>query len=223
MLSQILAACTLAKRLIDETNLSMTNIAFASGFGCVRRFNAVIGKTYKRTPTQIRRLHKTVQQSDDYLFHLRFRPPFNWQSMLAYFAARAIPGVEAVGRDNYRRSISVDRSHGFFEAKLDEVNDALSVRVQIGDPHSLYPIIERIRRMFDLNGRLGSHCADPWSDRKLSSLIAAEPGLRVPRCWNTFELTVRAILGERSSAKTAAILAGRIVASLGKPIPMPPA
>ena len=207
-----------AKRLIDETNLSMTNIAFASGFGCVRRFNAVIGKTYKRTPTQIRRLHKTVQQADDYLFHLRYRPPFNWPGMLAYLADRAIPGIEDVDPTTYRRSISLNGNHGFFEAKLDEENDAVAVRVQIADTRFLYPIIERIRSMFDLNADWATIAQILGSDRDIASRIAAEPGLRVPGCWNAFELSVRAILGEQYSARGAAILAGRIVASFGKPI-----
>ena len=88
-----------AKKLIDETRLSMTDIALASGFGCVRRFNAVIRKTYNRTPTQIRRLahQKTIQQEDHYLFYLPFRPPYHWKGMLAFLAERATPVVLWLG------------------------------------------------------------------------------------------------------------------------------
>src|SRR5262245_26741420 len=109
-----------AKRLIDETRLSMTEVAFAAGFGCVRRFNDAIGKTYKRTPTQIRRLQKATQLEDNYIFHLRFRPPYHWKGMLAFFAAGATPGVEAVDEKSYRRSISLNGCTGYFDASLDE-------------------------------------------------------------------------------------------------------
>jgi AraC family transcriptional regulator of adaptative response / DNA-3-methyladenine glycosylase II len=207
-----------AKRLIDETGLSMTNVAFASGFGCVRRFNAVIRKTYNRTPTQIRRLQKAIQQEDHYLFHLRFRPPYHWKGMLAFFAAHATPGVEAVDLRGYRRSISLNGCHGYFEVSLDEGLDALAVRVQIADPHSLYLIIERIRSMFDLNADWAAITQSLGTDPELTSRIGAEPGLRVPGCWNGFELTVRAILDQRIAVKGATALAGRIAKSFGQPI-----
>jgi AraC family transcriptional regulator of adaptative response / DNA-3-methyladenine glycosylase II len=209
-----------AKKLIDETGLSMNDVALASGFGCVRRFNAVIRKTYNRTPTQIRRLtrQKTIQPENHYLFNLRFRPPYHWDGMLAFLAARATPGVEAVNLRSYRRSISVNGCHGYFEASLDEGHDALAVRVQIADPRSLYLIVERIRRMFDLNADWATIAQSLASDHKLASRISAEPGLRVPGCWNGFELTVRAILGRQISVKGATALAGRIVKSLGRRI-----
>jgi AraC family transcriptional regulator of adaptative response / DNA-3-methyladenine glycosylase II len=126
-----------AKKLIDETSLSMTDVALSSGFGCVRRFNAAIRKTYDRTPTQIRRFvrQKTIHPQNQYLFNLRFRPPYHWKGVLAFLAARATPGVEAVDQQGYRRSISVNGSHGYFVVSLDEANHALAVRVQIADPH----------------------------------------------------------------------------------------
>lgn len=208
-----------AKKLIDETRLSMTDVAFASGFGCVRRFNAVIRKTYNRTPTQIRRLQKkTIQQEGHYLFHLRFRPPYHWKGMLAFLAAHATPGVEAVDLQGYRRSISVNGCNGYFEVSLDEERDALAVRVQIADPRTLYLIVERIRSMFDLNADWAAIAQSLGTDPELTSRIGAEPGLRVPGCWNGFELTMRAILGQQMSVKDANSLAGKIVESFGQRI-----
>src|SRR5437870_6277383 len=104
-----------AKKLIDETSLPMNQVALASGFGCVRRFNASIRKVYHRTPTQIRRLvrQKIVQPENQYLFRLRFRSPYDWQAMRAFLRPRATPGVEAVELGSYRRSISLDGDHGF--------------------------------------------------------------------------------------------------------------
>src|SRR5580658_8685901 len=96
-----------AKKLIDETSLPMSEVALASGFGCVRRFNATIRKIYNRTPTQIRRLARPSSHPEDqYLFRLRFRPPYDWRGVLAFLAPRATPGVEVVENGTYRRSIS---------------------------------------------------------------------------------------------------------------------
>ena len=208
-----------AKKLIDETQLPMNDVAIASGFGCVRRFNDTIRKTYKRTPTQIRRLarQKEIQPENQYLFHLRFRPPYQWESMLAFLAARAIPGVENVDLKNYRRSISCNGCYGYFEVGLAEGDDALAVRVQIADSRSLYLIIERIRSMFDLNADCAAIAQGLGTDPELGVRVGAEPGLRVPGCWNGFELTIRAILGQQISVKGATTLAGRIAKCFGEP------
>jgi AraC family transcriptional regulator of adaptative response / DNA-3-methyladenine glycosylase II len=207
-----------AKKLIDETGLPMTQIALASGFGCVRRFNAGIRDVYHRTPTQIRRLARQtqVQPENRYLFRLRFRPPYAWKGMLRFLAARATPGVETVENGCYRRSISFNDGHGYFEVSLDEANHALVARVQFGDPRSLFFITERIRSMFDLNADWAAIAQTLKADPVLAARIKAEPGLRVPGCWNGFELAVRAILGQQVSVKGATTLAGRLVKAFGE-------
>ncbi len=209
-----------AKKLIDETALSMTSIAYASGFGCVRRFNAAIRKTYNRTPTHIRRLHqqKTVQPENQYLFNLRFRPPYHWRGMLGFMAARATPGVETVEGGRYRRSISLNGCHGFFDVSLADEQDSLAVHVQIGDANLLYKIVERIRNMFDLNADWAAIAAGLQKDPALATRMAAAPGLRIPGCWDGFELTTRAILGQQITVKGATTLAGRIARSFGQPV-----
>jgi AraC family transcriptional regulator of adaptative response / DNA-3-methyladenine glycosylase II len=212
-----------AKKLIDETRLPMNDIAMASGFGCVRRFNDAIRKTYKRTPTQIRRLasRMELQPENQFLFHLRFRPPYQWKCMLAFLAARATPGVEAVEGERYRRSISLNGGCGYFEVSLDEGGNALEARVQFPDSRSLFLIIERIRSMFDLNADWTAISRGLGTDPALRARITAEPGLRVPGCWDRFELTVRAILGQQISVKGATTLAGRVARSFGQPFSGP--
>src|SRR5207248_1279033 len=212
-----------AKKLIDETRLPMNEIALASGFGSVRRFNAGIRKVYHRTPTQIRRIARQAmtQPENQYLFRLRFRPPYNWQGMLAFLAPRATPGVELVEGNCYRRSISVDGDHGFFEVSLDAANDALLVRLQFANPPSLFFIIERIRAMFDLNADWAAIAESLKTDSVLAAQVDADPGLRVPGCWNGFELATRAILGQQVTVKGATVLAGRIVDAFGKPFAGP--
>jgi AraC family transcriptional regulator of adaptative response / DNA-3-methyladenine glycosylase II len=207
-----------AKKLIDETSLPMTQIALASGFGCVRRFNAGIHDVYHRTPTQIRRLARQtqVQPENQYLFRLRFRPPYDWKGMLSFLAARATPGVETVDHGCYRRSISLNDSQGYFEISLDEANHSLVARVQFGDPRSLFFITERIRSMFDLNADWAAIAKTLKADPVMAAQIEAAPGLRVPGCWNGFELAVRAILGQQVSVKGATTLAGRLVKHFGQ-------
>ena len=208
-----------AKKLIDETALPMNQIAVASGFGCVRRFNAGIRNVYHRTPTQIRALarQKVFQPENEYSFRLHFRPPYHWPGMLQFLAARATPGVEATGCNLYRRTISMSGSHGYFEISPDERQDALHVRVQFDNPLSLFFIIERIRAMFDLNADWGTVMPVLQTDPVLAERIEADPGVRVPGCWNGFELTVRAILGQQITVSGATALAGRIVKAFGQP------
>jgi AraC family transcriptional regulator of adaptative response / DNA-3-methyladenine glycosylase II len=208
-----------AKKLIDETTLPMGQIALASGFGCVRRFNAAIRKIYKRTPTQIRRLvrQKGTPSGNQYLFRVNFRPPYHWDGVLSYLAARATPGVEVVEKGCYRRTISLNGSDGYFEISLDERRPALVLRIEFGDPQRLFFIVERIRAMFDLNADWAKVVRALKSDPMLARAMEADPGLRVPGSWNGFELAIRAILGQQVTVKGATALAGRLAAKFGKP------
>jgi AraC family transcriptional regulator of adaptative response / DNA-3-methyladenine glycosylase II len=207
-----------AKKLIDETSLPMHQIAAAAGFGCVRRFNAAIQKTYKRTPTQIRRLARRTasEVENEYRFRLRFRPPYQAERILAFIAARAIPGVEIVDNGAYRRSISVEKNHGWLEAAFDLDNHALVLRVAFPDPRSLFQIVERVRVMFDVNADWLAIASVLEQDLELAPRIDAAPGLRVPGCWNGFELAIRAVLGQQITVKAATTLAGRLVQSYGR-------
>jgi AraC family transcriptional regulator of adaptative response / DNA-3-methyladenine glycosylase II len=209
-----------AKKLIDETRLPMSEVALASGFGCVRRFNASIRKVYHRTPTQIRRLSRQmgVSPENEYLFRLRFRPPYDWNGMLRFLEPRAIPGVEVVEAGRYRRSISLNGTDGWLEVSLDAGNDGLAVRVQFGDPRALFTIIERVRAMFDLNADWAAIAQGLATDPVMAEYTEAHPGLRVPGCWNGFELAIRAILDRQTHA---ADLAGHLVRTLGQPFSAP--
>ena len=208
-----------AKKLIDETSLPMSGVALASGFGCVRRFNAAIRKVYKRTPTQIRRLSRQagVQPENQYLFRLRYRPPYDWDGMLRFLAARATPGVEYVAEGHYYRSISLNGSDGSVDVSLDADNDALIARVQFADPRSLFLIVERLRAMFDLNADWAAIAPSLRVDPALAVRVDGQPGLRVPGCWSGFELAVRAILGQQITVKGATTLAGSLVRAFGRP------
>ncbi|HYP07916.1 MAG TPA: AlkA N-terminal domain-containing protein [Bryobacteraceae bacterium] len=206
-----------AKKLIDETELSFTDIAMASGFGSVRRFNTVFQNLYGRTPTELRRLIRTRPDTDkgSYRFRLLYRPPFDWEAILGFLQARAIPGVESVADGAYRRSIDLGGVPGRIEVR--HANDALQLRIEFPDPKALFLIVERVRRIFDL-------AADPFpieqqlrADPLLAARLERRPGLRVPGAWDEFELSVRAVLGQQISVKAASTLAGRIAQRFGSP------
>jgi len=209
-----------AKKLIDESSLPMSQVALASGFGSVRRFNAGIRKVYARTPSQIRRLARLTEFQPDnhYLFRLRFRPPYHWEGMLAFLAARATPGVESVESGVYQRSIALNGRQGHFSVSFDPEKQSLTARVQFDDPRSLFFITERIRAMFDLNADWSAIAKSLKADPALAERVEKLPGLRVPGCWNGFELAVRAILGQQVSVKGATSLAGRIAKTFGQPL-----
>ncbi len=132
----------------------MTQIALASGFGCVPRFNAAIQSTYHRTPTRLRQLarHMSPGNPNEYTFRLNYRPPYAWDTLLRFLALRATPGVEHVEANCYRRTIELDGFHGSFTVCPHEKDkDALSLRLQFGEPKLLFNVVERVRNMFGLN------------------------------------------------------------------------
>jgi AraC family transcriptional regulator of adaptative response / DNA-3-methyladenine glycosylase II len=207
-----------AKKLIDETILPFSAIAHASGFGSVRRFNSAFRKTYGRTPSEIRRFsrsNRSLKSTDEYEFRLSFRPPFQWQAFLNYLAKRAIPGVEFVDADSYRRTIAFNGCSGTLRVALEETNSALRVQISLADPRWLFQIIEKVRRLFDLTADPREISAHLVRDPMLAERVAKIPGLRIPGSWDGFELAVRAILGQQISVAGASTLAGRLVERFG--------
>lgn len=209
-----------AKKLIDETALPMRDIALASGFGSIRRFNDTFSKTYHRTPTHLRRLaHRApTHEEHEYEFLLRFRPPFHWAALMEFLALRATPGIEEVQDSRYRRIISMYGHVGWIEAALHQTSDAVSVRIHFPEARWLFLIIERVRRMFDLTADPNEIASCFLRDPILASRVRQSPGLRVPGCWDGFELAVRAVLGQQVSVRGATTLAGRLVRSFGTPV-----
>ncbi len=139
--------------------------------------------------------------------------------MLAFLAARATPGVESVESGVYLRSISLNGLSGYFSVALDSEHNSLRVQIQFGDPQALFFIIERIRAMFDLNADWIDIARTLKSDREMAALVDSAPGLRVPGCWNGFELAVRAILGQQIRVAAATGFAGRLVKAFGQSFP----
>lgn len=204
-----------AKKLIDETPLPMTQIAMAAGFGSLRRFNATFRKLYGRTPTQLRRAGPPkLDEPGSYRFRLGYRPPFDWDSLISFLGSRAIPGVETVTPQEYRRTIFIENRAGEIAVTRAEKN-YLSLHIRYPDPAPLFRIVERVRKIFDLGADPSEIGAQFRRDARIGPMVRVWPGLRVPGCWDGFELTVRAILGQQVSVKGASTVAGRVAAEFG--------
>jgi AraC family transcriptional regulator, regulatory protein of adaptative response / DNA-3-methyladenine glycosylase II len=211
-----------AKKLIDESSLSMTDIALASGFNSVRRFNATFQNLYGRSPSELRRLSCGLKEPGEpgrYRFRLDYRPPLDWASLVDFLESRAIPGVESVAAGEYRRKISLQGESGSIAVRQVRGKSWLELDIQFPDPRALLRIVERVRRIFDLQADPAQVARQFLHDATLGPLVLAYPGLRVPGCWDGFELAVRAILGQQVSVKGASTLAGRIAQEFGKPVP----
>jgi AraC family transcriptional regulator, regulatory protein of adaptative response / DNA-3-methyladenine glycosylase II len=218
-----------AKKLIDETDLPLTQIAMAAGFGSIRRFNATFQNLYERAPSQLRktRVHAPKganghngHASGDYTFRIAYRPPYDWKSILEFLAARAIPGVETVNEEEYRRTISLDGRAGTIAirpARRKPAGNYLELQIRFPDPAALFRIVERVRRIFDVGADPAAISRRLQTDARLKPVLRAHPGLRVPGCWDGFEMAVRAILGQQVSVKGASTMTGRVAAEFGTP------
>jgi len=215
-----------AKRLITETPMSMTQIAMAASFGSVRRFNETMRKVYGRTPTMLRTARDSSSADHDHdhdvvTLALPYSGNYDWPQMAAWLRSRAIPGVEAVGNDGrYIRSIALAGAVGTLEVHppSDEAAQLLAT-IRFPKVSALLTIVDRVKRIFDLDADLEVINAHLSSDPRLAALIARRPGLRVPGAWDGYELTIRAILGQQISVGAASKLAGRLVDRFGTPLP----
>jgi AraC family transcriptional regulator of adaptative response / DNA-3-methyladenine glycosylase II len=207
-----------AKKLIDETTLPLTTIAIASRYGSIRRFNAAFRSTYGRSPRELRRENKHVSNSGPCTLQLRFRPPYDYDSLLHFLAKRAIAGVECVHGDTYRRTFLLDGQPGWLEI-TPQASHALKLRVEFVGPARLLQVVSRVRRMFDLDADPLAIHAPLKRDPLLARLVKARPGLRVAGAWDAFELGVRAILGQQVSVAGASTLTARLAAKFGHPVP----
>ena len=210
----------LAKQLIHETSLSMAEVALASGFGSIRRFNEIFQRLFGRPPGVLRRAAVGDVSSGakgEVIIRLRYRPPYDWPAMAAFLKARAIPGVEVVSSDRYARTIEIEGVHGVVAVEPSSDN-ALRIAVRFSRLSALPTIIARLRRVFDLSADPQSINTQLAEDRLLASLVAARPGLRVPGAWDGFELAVRAVLGQQITVAAAVGLAGKLVAHYGLPL-----
>jgi AraC family transcriptional regulator, regulatory protein of adaptative response / DNA-3-methyladenine glycosylase II len=204
----------LARNLLDHSNLSITDIAFSSGFLSVRRFNDAFKNKFKQPPSACRGNFEST-----FCIHLHYRPPYAWADLLNFLKLRQISGLEHVENGSYQRLISRGDLRGWF--KVTPVSDSpehhkLKIEFKFNKNANILELVTRIKHIFDLD-------ADPMmieqglsEDPELQKFLTHYPGLRIPGCWDGFELAVRAVLGQKISVKAAHTLLGRLVSLCGE-------
>lgn len=210
-----------ARRLLDDTDLSVTEIAFASGFGSLRQFNRTINDVFRATPRQLRARRRAADRlvADGGLrLRLNFAGPLDWEAMLGYLAARAIQGVEHVSGGVYRRTIVIEGDPGVIEVAIGGP-DHLLLTAHLPHWGGLIHVVQQVRRLFNLDFDLMSAVEALRGDPVLRARIALRPGLRVPGAWDPFEVGVRAIVGQQVTVAGAGTIIGRVVARHGTPVP----
>ncbi|MGH7006352.1 MAG: bifunctional transcriptional activator/DNA repair enzyme AdaA, partial [Alphaproteobacteria bacterium] len=177
-----------AKRLLDETNLPMTEIALASGFGSLRRFNDAFQKTYRRAPRELRKQRRRLgylpNDGEEIVLKLAYRPPYDWSQVHGFLAARAIPGVERVDGEGYARTLALKDKLVIVHIRPLSTEDALELRVRGAGPDALFQISMTARRVFDLAADPGLVAAAFDRDPLLGPLVRRRPGLRIPGAWD---------------------------------------
>jgi AraC family transcriptional regulator of adaptative response / DNA-3-methyladenine glycosylase II len=203
----------LAKRLLTDTSLPVVDVALASGFRSVRRFNALIRQRYRMPPSRLRREGSPATLPSSMRFELAYRPPYDWESMLDFLRARAIPGVEHVDDSIYRRTLVVQQRNehiaGWIAVSHSLRRRTLSATVSASLAPVVPNVLARIRHAFDLS------CDPEPIAARLGNLAKRHPGLRLPGTFDGFELAVRAVIGQQISVAGARTMLARLVASAG--------
>lgn len=206
----------LAKQLLTETALPVTDVALAAGYNSLRRFNAAFKDGCGMPPGAIRRRKSAAAAPGGTLtLRLGYRPPLDFPLLLAFLAKRAIPGIERVNADSYERVVGTADAPAWIRVSAIATRPELQLDIDGADPRAIPDIVRRVRRMFDLDADLQAVHAVFADDPMLRRAIALHPGLRVPCGWDGFELAVRAVLGQQISVAGATTLARRLVETWG--------
>lgn len=221
----------LAKSLLADTSLPITEVALTAGFGSVRRFNDLFLKRYRLAPSRFRHNDDGIEgkgngadQDDSITLFLGYRPPYDWAGIVSFLGDRAIQGVEAVAESTYRRTVALRKGgkslSGWIAVAHVPKRAALSVTVSLTLLPVLPQVLVRVRHLFDLD-------CDPYAiQEKLSTLETVSPelpvpGMRLPGAFDPFEAATRAVLGQQVTVKAARTLAGRFAAAFGEAVVTP--
>ena len=216
------ARLSLAKHLLHDSKLSLADVAFASGFTSVRRFNALMRATFGKAPTLLRRDHGPEPATQDCItLRLDYRAPLDFTALIGFLGGRAIASVEAIHDGEYVRSLALGEHRGVLAVRADSGRGVLRARVSLSLAPKLMEITAKLRGLFDLSARPDVIARDLKRDALLRRLVTARPGLRVPGSMDGFETAVRTILGQQVSVRGATTLSGRFAERFGTPIELP--
>jgi AraC family transcriptional regulator of adaptative response / DNA-3-methyladenine glycosylase II len=205
----------LAKRLLTDTAMPFMDVAMASGFGSLRRFNTLFQTRYRMRPTDVRKAVGSVPQPELLEFSLSYRPPLDWAALLSFLSKRTIAGVEHVQDGVYLRTARVGASTGWIAVMPDRAKPALRVALSSSLSRVVPAVLARVKRVFDLG------CDPEQMGAALGPLALRRPGLRLPGTFDGFEAAVRAILGQQITVRAAHTIAGRFAGTFGQPVEAP--
>jgi AraC family transcriptional regulator, regulatory protein of adaptative response / DNA-3-methyladenine glycosylase II len=210
-----------ARRLLDDTDLSVAQVAFASGFGSLRQFNRACLEIFREPPTALRARRRRADRlvaDGGLVLRLPFHGPLDWPELLRHLAERAVPGVESVAGTVYRRTIELEGDPGVLELDLEEP-EALLLRAHLPHWQELIHLVARARRIANLDLDLDAPLRALGDDPTLGPLMRARPGVRPPGTWDGFETAVQAIVSQGLSADASQRALRKLIARYGKPVP----
>lgn len=208
-----------ARRMLDDTDLGIADVAFASGFGSLRQFNRTMREVFHFSPQDLRRRRRRADRiaTDGGLaMRLPVPPDYDWDAAISLLASEAIPGVEAVDDGVYRRTVTLDGAPGMLEIASD--GDHLVMHAHLAYWEGLIHVVERVRRMLGLDFDTGAAVGHLTADPVVGPLVKARPGLRVPGAWTPFEAAVRVVVGRLGPPRLTGRVMGRL-AALGEAVP----
>ena len=189
-------------------------------------FNDAFNTRYGMPPTRLRKkatedVVAEIVENQTSKLQLSYRPPYNWEGVLAFLSARALKGIEHVTDSSYARTVQLGQAKGWIRVTQSRKTHALIVEFT----HTLTPVLpallRRVRALFDLNARPDLISRHLSKDSRLSAAVKANPGMRVPGAFNGFEMGLRAILGQQVTVRAATTIACRFVETFGEPIVTP--
>lgn len=210
----------LAKQLLTETQLPIIEIAFASGFSSLRRFNALFLERYGLSPSAMRKKPSFRHQVEPLTLSLAYRPPLAWDDLLSFLRSHALQGVELVEDGSYARTLLAGERRGWLRVSRERPGK-LRVELSYSLLAVLPQVLSRLRRLFDLDACPATIDGQLGRDARFQESIKLSPGMRVPGCIDGFELAWRTVLGQQVSVAAATRIAGRTVEALGESLDTP--
>ncbi|WP_084469311.1 DNA-3-methyladenine glycosylase 2 [Nocardiopsis trehalosi] len=213
-----------ARVLVETTDLTMSEIAFASGFSSIRQFNDTVRAVFARSPTELRRAsaHRDgAPPPGTVALRLAYREPLDLDRLFAFLGARAVPGVEEYADGVYRRVLRLPHGSGVAELRAGAAPGHVRCLLALDEVRDLGAAVQRCRRLLDLDTDPEAVSGVLGADPLLAPAVARAPGLRAPGHVDPAELAVRAVIGQQVSVAAARTVAGRLVERYGKPLTAP--
>lgn len=207
----------IAKQLLTETRLPVIEIAFAAGYASLRRFNQAFAAATGMSPTRLRRSDDSERPAGEtQTLRLAYRPPCDWLRVLAFLRVRTLPGIERADADVYERALPEHGPTALLRVSQDPTRDALNLKLQSVPTKAIPSLVQRVRRMFDLDADPQAIASMLSADARLKRCLAVRPGLRVPVGFDAWETAVRAVVGQRISVAATRTLLTRLIGDDGR-------